>query len=176
MGHDRKFYAPKDRIARKPFSIVDSMATVSVAAEKLQANKFPRIAAPELIELRRFHVAIGLHPEYLPDTNNILRLVPSRHAVLGAQREQERKGVTVHLPTVLDFSQVALIEQGIYQNALERILIRIRHDAQWDLVLSILMTGQKNAKWIITAWINSRTDRHHTLDRTLYENPASKRR
>jgi len=175
MSLDKKFYAPKDRIARKPFSIVDSMMAVSIAVEKLQASRFPRIAAPELIELRRFHVAIGLHPDYLPDTNNILRLVPSRHAVLGAQREQERKGVAVHLPTVLDFSQAALIEQGIYENALERILIRIRHDAQWDLVLSVLMTGQKDAKWIITAWINRRTDRHHTLNRSLYENPVSRR-
>jgi hypothetical protein len=149
------------------FTIVEDMAAVSLAAKRLQATKFPSVASCPLCDLKRYHYQLGLHPDYVPNFDEPIHLVLSQHAIRGAQREMERKGVDIMLPTQVDFSKVTLVEQGIRNGVLDRVLVRMAHDATWDLVMSISMRGK--SKWLITAWANRSSDRHYTLDESLYE-------
>lgn len=168
----KPFHQPQGRVPRIPPFYVADMEKFAVAVEKLQAVKFPQIPAPPLESIRRFHVASGLHPDYMPDTDEVIDLVLSKHAIEGAQREWERKGVKVILPTRLPMDKVRVVEQGVYRDRLDRVLVRVRHDAQWDLILSIFYRVRADSpKGLITAWVNSVSDQHYTLGKGVYERP-----
>jgi hypothetical protein len=171
MQRNKKFHTPLGRIPRIPPFYVADMGKLALAAHKLQATEFPTIPALPLSALRRFHVVTGLHPDFMPMDEEI-NLIPSRHAVEESQNEWEEKRVRVFLPTRLNMEKVKVVEQGIYHDRLDRLLVRVKHDAQWDLVMSLFWRVRPGTpKGIITAWVNRTSDRHYTLGKGVYERP-----
>jgi hypothetical protein len=167
-----KLHVAVGRIPRTPQFRVEDMGKLALYSTELNAAKFPAFKVLPLHTLRRFHVVTGLHPDFMPNTDETIVLVPSRHSVEEAQNEWAEKGVRVYLPTHLPMDKVSIIEQGVYNNRLDRLLVRVRHDSEWDLVLSILYrTKPGSPKGIITAWVNRTGDKHYTLGRGVYERP-----
>lgn len=102
---------------------------------------------PDSLELKEGYV---LEPKY------------SVHAQKSAK--EDRYG-QIKLPKEIKFSQRQVIEveskDGI---KVDKVVVRVPYDRELDLCLVILL-GSKICK---TCWINKRSDKHLTLDKSKY--------
>jgi hypothetical protein len=97
----------------------------------------------------------------------VMNLVPSRHA--DNARFDDPRGV-INLPKSFlpGIAKVIEIETDPSGNVV-KILARQKHDARNDVVYAFL----PQTKLIKTAWLQTTTDAHVTLDRSRYDVPRS---
>lgn len=81
---------------------------------------------------------------------------------------QDRYG-RVRLPKTLRLARMRVIEVGMIDGRVSKILFRGRLDDHRDLCI-VLIPGIDNWPWFCkTVWINLSNDNHRTLDTTRYE-------
>lgn len=110
-----------------------------------------------------YHFEIGL-PKNLT-FKPVIGLIPSGHA--DKARFDDPRGVIIlpkhFLPGV---ANVIEVETDAFGN-LVKILARQKHDSRNDVVYAFLV----GSKVIKTAWLQTSTDLHRTLDRSHYDIP-----
>jgi hypothetical protein len=91
-----------------------------------------------------------------------VKLTYTKHALEAAS--DDRYGVIEDLPVVLEFSKVDLIELEVSNGKPVKGVFRQPMDQDNDLVIVVLF----NNNLVKTVWLNQRTDKHFTLDKSKY--------
>jgi hypothetical protein len=107
-----------------------------------------------------YHFEIGLPAGFIPPSQTV-RVSYSRHAAKAATNDRYGQ---MDLPDLLPLSQGKVIEVGMENGKVAKILFRFTYDDTLDMCI-VLIPGQWFAK---TVWFNERTDLHRTLDRSKY--------
>ena len=120
-----------------------------------------------------YHKDIGF-PEgiKMPDGfNPVIRLRYGNHA---RQEAFEEKYGVLNLPQMIDIRKADVFEMGVTGRTVTKIVCRIPHDDQNDIILAIM----PDSGFVKTVWANRKTDQHKTLNRSRYTDPRamSKRR
>ena len=79
----------------------------------------------------------------------------------------DRYGI-IDLPESLDFSKAKLIEAEVINNRLTKMVLRASYDNRFDLIVVV-----NTDLTVRTVWLNSRRDKHRTLDRSKYDLPLA---
>lgn len=111
-----------------------------------------------------YHVEVGFPAWYRQPTGTI-RPNYGHHSRFEAQVDRYGK---VQLPETLDLSACKVIEIGVENGRVAKTLFRTRLDERRDICIVITDTG-----FVKTVWVNLRTDRHKTLDRSRYTVPGT---
>lgn len=93
--------------------------------------------------------------------NNLRVLVYSNHAI--RESKNDRYG-SFKLPETIIFTDCELIEAEVYNNQIEKIVIRYNLDENRSLCMAI----KPKENFVKTVWINLNSDQHNTLDRNRY--------
>ena len=87
----------------------------------------------------------------------------TRHALNAARDDSIRD---YELPKFIDLRYAKVIEVGVEENMLVKVLYRVAFDGDFDLCLVVVPGG---AKWrVISLWLNEVNDNHRTLDHSRY--------
>ena len=78
----------------------------------------------------------------------------------------DRYGI-IDLPDAVNLSTSKIIEVEVLNNKVTKVVFRILYDNKFDLVLVMNLPNLS----IRTVWLNSKTDKHRTLDRNKYDKP-----
>lgn len=114
--------------------------------------------------LMKYHIELGI-PEDVETQFGAMLLDYSPHALQAAQ--DDRYG-TINLPRVLDTSKARVIEVETDGRKTRKVLYRIPHDPEHDLLLAI----DPDRRYVKTVWLNRNDDIHGTLDPSKYDIPA----
>lgn len=106
-----------------------------------------------------YHTEIGLPNVSLPE--GLIRLEYSRHAMEAATNDRYGE---IYLSSLLDTKEAKVIEISVENGIIEKILYRTRYNDSHDLCL-VVIPGVNRVK---TVWLNKRSDKHSTLDRSKY--------
>ena len=110
--------------------------------------------------MRKYHADIYLPPE-ARDLEFATMLTYTRHARKAARDDRYGR---INLPTVFDSRKARLIEAVTEAGKVVKGLFRLPHDERHDLCIVVLVETGK----VLTVWLNERSDKHHTLDRSQY--------
>jgi hypothetical protein len=110
----------------------------------------------------QFHKDVFLPEEIVRQALSLLvqgngRFELTRHA---AERVRE-KGI--RLPSTIPFQRVEVVEVTKVGPRIDKFLIRFCHGDENDVCMSVGANGR-----VPTCWLNSKTDRHETLNRRQY--------
>ena len=111
-----------------------------------------------------YHFELGF-PKGLKTDFGVINLTYTYHARKAA--ETDRYGY-MELPVSLDTSEAKAIEVEVIDNAVTKIVYRIRYNSHLDMVL--VVTNDARVK---TVWFNKRNDKHKTLDTSRYTIPKA---
>lgn len=118
-----------------------------------------------------YHADLGLPKGFVPPTERIeinYGLHPDSHA--RAEAKADRYG-EIRLPKTLSLHRMKVIEVGMVDGKISKILFRGRLDDRRDLCIVLIPNG--NRPWRCkTVWVNTKWDKHKTLDRSRYAIPA----
>jgi len=78
----------------------------------------------------------------------------------------DRYGI-IDLPKTLNLSTSKIIEVEVLNNRVTKIVFRTHYDVKFDLVVVMNLPDLS----VRTVWLNSKTDKHRTLDRSKYDKP-----
>ena len=106
--------------------------------------------------------AHGFPRSFTPPRGEFVTL-PSRHA----NDRAAQKRFTI--PDAIAMSHFDVIEVEIINGRTNKMVVRDRYNDRMDIVLVIIPQGR--AMFIKTAWLNSKNDRHSTLDKSKYGRP-----
>lgn len=95
------------------------------------------------------------------------KLTYSNHALNAAQ--DDRYGY-INLPSYIDTNTAKVIEIEIVQDRfLSKVVYRISYSKTHDLVIVVIPE-----RWFVkTVWLNAKSDKHQTLNRSRYESAKS---
>ena len=94
-----------------------------------------------------------------PYSNLRLCLIYTKHA----KKEAKDEGIKLPLTTTLNDTQI--IEMGIENGKVKKIVYRLTYDDKRDILLAFAIPS-----WCVkTVWLNDVSDDHTALDRTKYE-------
>lgn len=102
--------------------------------------------------MRTYIKNVATHPELRYLSSGVVSPEYSRQAMMRAVE----KGI--RLPSTFD-TNGKVVECEYYGSALVKVVVRIPHSKQWDLVL-VLIRGN----FVKTVWLNHVRDHHATLD------------
>ncbi len=106
-----------------------------------------------------YHFEIGF-PRGFKAPQNTMKPKYGNHARWEAQCDRYGH---IELPETLDLSKMKVIEIGVEHGRVAKILFRGSLDATRDLCIVVQSNGI-----VRTVWVNLKTDKHSTLDRTKY--------
>lgn len=109
-----------------------------------------------------YHTDIYL-PVGLNDYLGNYRLVYTRHAQLECIKDRYK---VIIPPKEVTITMSNIIEVEKEGEEVKKILIRVKYDNDFDLMLAIIPTGIIGT--VKTVWLNSVKDNHKTLDRSKY--------
>lgn len=110
-----------------------------------------------------FHSDLGLPKGFVPPTARV-EINYGSHS--RAEAMADRYG-EIRLPKTLSLSRMKVIEVGVEDGRVSKILFRGRLDETRDLCIVLIPNGNK--PWRCkTVWINLNTDQHKTLDKSRY--------
>lgn len=109
-----------------------------------------------------YHKDIRLPDNFRAPTHSV-NINYSHHARKAANND--RYGVMT-LPPRLALSHLEVIEVGMENGRVAKILFRTEYDHRLDMCI-VLVPG-KDAWFCKTVWYNERTDKHKSLDRSKY--------
>jgi len=109
-----------------------------------------------------YHKQLGFPKSLDLPINKLFELTYSSHAVSEATIDRYGR---IKLPSSIVVSKWNIIEVETQDNlTTSKVLVRIPHCSKFDLIMAILANGT-----VKTAWLNSSTDRHMTLDKSKYD-------
>ncbi len=115
-----------------------------------------------------YHKDIGF-PESLVINETIFNLGYTNHAL---KRKHRESGNVLVLPQVVKMTTNNVIEIGTEDNKnISKVVLRIAFDKRQDMVLVLKPYFDKKKATVITFWLNSKQDKHSTLDKTKYNTP-----
>lgn len=115
-----------------------------------------------------YHFEIGL-PEGFEKPEQRVSINYGRHA--RKEAFQDRYG-RITLPSSIALGSFRVIEVGMIDGKVSKILFRGTLDETRDLCI-VLIPGADDKPWFAkTCWINLKSDKHRTLDTTRYEKVA----
>jgi hypothetical protein len=91
------------------------------------------------------------------------------------ERENDRYNYIPKLDKV-DLRECQVIEVSVSGGRVSKLLVRVPHPSsnQDDIVMVMRPGEHKKQPWtIVTNWVNRRSDKHRTLDRSKYADPAA---
>lgn len=106
-----------------------------------------------------YHCEVGF-PRWFKAPTNTIRPRYGNHARFEAKVDLYGH---IDLPKTLDLSKMKVIEIGVEDGRVAKILFRGPLDSTRDLCIVIQSDGV-----VRTVWVNLKTDKHRTLDRTKY--------
>lgn len=109
-----------------------------------------------------FHTEIGL-PKWFKAPTCTVTPRYGDHARFEAQVDRYGK---IQLPKTIDLSKFKVIEVGAEGQRITKILFRGPLDSTRDLCIVLQPDGYAR-----TVWVNLKTDKHRTLDRSKYNTP-----
>lgn len=101
-------------------------------------------------------------PENLKLPAGAMLLEYSEHARIEAASDRYGR---VELPSFIKFADYTPIEIEVQNGKVTKVLYRGRYDQTRDLCLVII----PQRRYVKTVWINTHSDRHHTLDTSKYD-------
>lgn len=109
-----------------------------------------------------YHADIFI-PEWFTMPTERVRLEWSQHARKAAW--EERYG---RIPTfqTIPLSQFSLIELGVRDGAVSKIVVRGHYDSARDVIF--VLCPEDTHYFVKTVWMNLRSDEHKSLDRSRY--------
>lgn len=110
-----------------------------------------------------YHTEIGL-PSWFKMPGQRVKLDYGNHARQEAM--QDRYG-QVKLPPILNLRRLKVIEVGVIDGKVSKILFRGHHDKMHDVCFVLIPRG-KNPWTVKTVWLNRKDDIHRTLDKARY--------
>jgi hypothetical protein len=110
-----------------------------------------------------YHVDLGL-PEHYRHPAAMVNVDYSGHALSEARRD--RYGL-IPCPTALDLSAMRTIEVEMSRGRVCKIVVRGPLDVTRDVVY-VLIPRVGTAWFVKTVWVNVKSDRHRTLDKSRY--------
>lgn len=109
--------------------------------------------------METYHKELGF-PKWFTKPEGIKDLRYTNHAVRASQTDRYGR---IQLPARLD-TRCDLIEVGVEDGKVAKLVYRGRYDKQYDLVI-VVIPGE----WIVkTVWLNDRADEHKTLQTWKY--------
>jgi hypothetical protein len=112
-----------------------------------------------------YHFEIGL-PNGFSAPQQRVRVSYGPHARKEAFEDRYGK---IKLPNFITLRRFKVIEVGMTEGNVSKILFRGRLDETRDLCI-VLIPGVDNKPWRCkTVWVNKNDDKHRTLDTTRYE-------
>lgn len=109
-----------------------------------------------------FHTEVGF-PKWFKAPTNVVVPRYGDHARFEAQVDRYGK---INLPKTIDLSKFKAIEMEAEGTRVKKILFRGTLDERRDLCIVLQADGYAR-----TVWVNLKTDKHRTLDRTKYNRP-----
>lgn len=114
---------------------------------------------------RLYHTEIVL-PEGFQKPVGRVRVSYGKHA--RKEAFQDRYG-RIKLPSFINFRNFRVIEVGMMEDKVSKILFRGALDETRDLCIVLMPTNMEGVWFAKTCWINLRTDTHKSLDTSRYE-------
>lgn len=118
-----------------------------------------------------YHADLGLPKGFVPPSERIsinYGSHPDSHA--RAEAKADRYG-EIRLPKTLSLHRMNVIEVGMVDGVVSKILFRGRLDDRRDLCIVLIPNGSR--PWRCkTVWVNTKYDKHTTLDTSRYAIPA----
>lgn len=111
-----------------------------------------------------YHKEVGIPAINLPKGK--YRLDYGSHA--RQEATQDRFG-EIELPEFLDADSAEVIEVEVERGIVQKILYRFKLDGQRDVCMPVI--PRTGAMFVKTVWVNLRSDKHKTLDRSKYAKP-----
>lgn len=118
-------------------------------------------------EEKTYHRDIGL-PTNVTVPKRSVKCEYTDHADRG--RYDDRYGIIPRLEEV-DLGAADVVEVSTTNGRISKLLVRVPHpeDEKVDIVMAIRPGEEKHDPWnVITNWLNERSDKHQTLDRSKY--------
>lgn len=93
--------------------------------------------------------------------NNIEYLFHAKKAAMN-----DRYGI-IELPDTLNVAKSKIIEVEVLNNRVTKMVFRTAYDNKFDIVVVMNLPDLS----VRTIWLNKRSDKHRTLDRSKYDKP-----
>jgi hypothetical protein len=112
-----------------------------------------------------YHRDIGFPPEFVKPTGRV-PIFYGAHARNAAQNDRYGR---IRLQYSINLNNFDVIEVAFNSGDVVKYLFRGGYDKDYDLCIVLMPSARK---WFCkTVWLNSKTDRHNTLDVTKYVTP-----
>ena len=115
------------------------------------------------MDMDLYHIEIGF-PAWFQRPTGKVRPQYGNHARFESQIDRYGR---IQLPVEIDLAKFQVIEIGVEDGRLVKMLVRGQLDATRDICVVLTNTG-----FVKTVWVNLRTDKHRTLDRSKYLTPS----
>lgn len=112
-----------------------------------------------------YHTEIGL-PEGFQKPVGRVRVSYGKHA--RKEAFQDRYGV-IKLPSFINLRRFRVIEVGMTEGKVSKILFRGTLDETRDLCIVLMPTSMEGVWFAKTCWTNITSDSHRTLDTSRYQ-------
>ena len=89
-------------------------------------------------------------------------MIYSYHAIKASENDRYGK---IQLPINLNVDSALLVEMEVANGVMVKGVYRVPYDNQCDLIIVMLVDGK-----VKTVWLNYKSDKHHTLDKSKYQN------
>lgn len=115
-------------------------------------------------EYKHYHYTLGF-PKGLKMTFGIMMLNYSQHALNRAREDSYNGGLgEIVPPTVLDTNKARVLEVGVKDGKVDKVLYRIPYQDGFDLILAVAPIK----RLVKTMWINKEGDEHNNLNYDKY--------
>lgn len=119
-----------------------------------------------------YHRDIGI-PSNVTVPQRVVKCEYIGHA--DRERFDEKYG---HIPRLddVDLSTADVVEVAVSEGRVSKLLVRVPHPTsrQDDIVMALRPGATKKHPWtVVTNWVNRKNDKHGTLDRSKYADPAA---
>lgn len=119
-----------------------------------------------------YHRDIGI-PSNVTVPQRVVKCEYGGHA--DQERFEEKYGQIPRLDSV-DLASADVVEVAVAEGRVSKLLVRVPHptSAQDDIVMVLRPGETKRSPWtVVTNWVNRKNDKHSTLDRSKYADPAA---
>lgn len=143
-------------------------STTGQFSEKRGSSAEISLRPPEVT----YHRDIGI-PSNVTVPQRVVKCEYIGHA--DRERYAEKYG---HIPRLdeVDLAAADVVEVAVSEGRVSKLLVRVPHPtSERDDIVMVLRPGEtKKHPWtVVTNWVNRKNDKHSTLDRSKYADPAA---
>lgn len=115
---------------------------------------------------RLYHKDIGF-PENVSMPRGFTPVIRLRYGGHAREEAMLDKYGNIKLPEVVDVRKGEVVEVGVTNNVVSKMVVRFHYDNTRDIVLVI----NPSDGFVRTVWANNKDDKHKTLNRAKYADP-----